>query len=34
MPDYFKKQGVRHAIVTTSDGILIGLLRLRLAQTS
>ena len=34
MPDYFKKQGVRHAIVTTSDGILIGLLRLHLAQST
>ena len=28
MPDYFKKQGLRHAIVTTSDGVLIGLIRL------
>lgn len=25
-PDYLKKQGVRHAIVTTSDGVLVGLL--------
>ena len=28
VPNYFKKQGVRHAIVTTSDGVLIGLIRL------
>jgi Mg/Co/Ni transporter MgtE len=32
MPDYLKKQGVRHAIVTTSDGVLIGLLRLQPAH--
>jgi hypothetical protein len=28
LPDYFTKQGVRHAIVTTSDGVLVGLIRL------
>jgi len=28
VPDYFKKQSVRHAVVTTSDGVLIGLLHL------
>jgi Mg/Co/Ni transporter MgtE len=28
VPDYFKKQGVPRAIVTTSDGVLIGLIRL------
>ena len=28
VPDYFEKQGGRHAIVTTSDGVLIGLIRL------
>ena len=28
MPGYFKKQGIRHALVTTSDGVLIGLLRI------
>jgi predicted transcriptional regulator len=28
MPDYVKKQGLRHAIVTSSDGVLIGLIRL------
>jgi Mg/Co/Ni transporter MgtE len=26
MPEYFKKQGIRHALVTTSDGVLIGVL--------
>jgi Mg/Co/Ni transporter MgtE len=25
MPTYFKKEGVQHALVTTSDGILVGL---------
>ena len=25
MPEYFKKQGLEHAAVTTSDGVLIGL---------
>jgi Mg/Co/Ni transporter MgtE len=34
MPDYVKKQGIRHAIVTTSDGLLIGLLRLHPAQST
>ena len=28
MPDYLKKQGVQRAIVTTSDGVLVGLLHL------
>ena len=28
VPEYFKKQGSRHALVTTSDGVLIGLLRI------
>ena len=28
-PEYLTKQGVRHALVTTSDGVLIGLLRLQ-----
>ena len=28
VPDYFKKQDVTRAIVTTSDGVLIGLIRL------
>jgi predicted transcriptional regulator len=32
VPDYFKKQGVRHAIVTTSDGVLVGLIRLHPAE--
>ena len=27
-PRYFKKHGVRHTLVTTSDGVLVGLLRL------
>ena len=27
-PQYFKKHGVRHTLVTTSDGVLVGLLRL------
>ncbi len=27
MPEYFKKQGIRHALVTSSEGVLIGLLR-------
>jgi Mg/Co/Ni transporter MgtE len=26
MPEYFKKQGIQHALVTTSDGVLVGLL--------
>jgi hypothetical protein len=26
MPGYFKKQALRHTVVTTSDGVLIGLL--------
>jgi len=30
--DYFKKRGVRHAIVTTSDGVLVGLIRLNPAE--
>ena len=34
MPDYLKKQGVRHAVVTTSDGVLIGLLRLHPAHNT
>jgi Mg/Co/Ni transporter MgtE len=34
MPDYLKKQGVQHAIVTTSDGILIGLLQLQSAHST
>ncbi len=34
MPDYIKTQGVRQAIVTTSDGILIGLLRLPSAEST
>ncbi len=34
MPDYLKKQGVQHAIVTTSDGVLIGLLHLQSAQST
>lgn len=25
MPEYFEKQGIRHALVTTCDGILVGL---------
>jgi len=25
MPAYFKKEGVQHALVTTSDGVLVGL---------
>ncbi len=25
MPAYFKKEGIQHALVTTSDGVLIGL---------
>jgi len=25
MPTYFKKEGVQHALVTTSDGVLVGL---------
>jgi hypothetical protein len=25
MPDYFQKHGLQHALVTTSDGVLIGL---------
>jgi predicted transcriptional regulator len=25
MPEYFKRQGIQHALVTTSDGVLIGL---------
>src|SRR5262249_18634805 len=33
VPDYFKKQGVRYAIVTTSDGGLVGLIRLHPAGT-
>jgi hypothetical protein len=33
VPDYFKKQGVRYAIVTTSDGVLVGLTRLHPAGT-
>ena|SRR2546425_464797 len=28
MPDYFKKQGIQSALVTTSDGVLIGIVRL------
>ena len=32
VPDYFKKQGIRHALVTTSDGVLIGLLSLHPAH--
>lgn len=32
MPEYFKKQGIRQALVTTSDGVLIGLLRMRPAD--
>jgi Mg/Co/Ni transporter MgtE len=27
-PQYFKKHGVRHTLVTTSDGVLVGLLRM------
>jgi len=27
-PQYFKQHGVRHTLVTTSDGVLIGLLRM------
>jgi Mg/Co/Ni transporter MgtE len=27
-PDYLKKQGIRYAVVTTSEGVLIGLLHL------
>ena len=34
MPDYLKKQGVQHAIVTTSDGVLIGLLHLHPAHSA
>src|SRR6266851_6554263 len=34
MPDYLKKQGVQHAIVTTSDGVLIGLLHLHPAHST
>ena len=34
MPDYLKKQGVQHAIVTTSDGVLIGLLHLQPAHST
>src|SRR6266851_4167036 len=34
MPDYIKTQGVRHAIVTTSDGVLIGLLHLHPAHST
>lgn len=25
MPTYFKKEGAQHALVTTSDGVLVGL---------
>ncbi len=28
MPDYFKKQGIQSALVTTSDAVLIGIVRL------
>jgi hypothetical protein len=28
MPDYLKKQRIPRALVTTSDGVLIGLLRI------
>jgi len=34
MPDYLKKQGVQHAIVTTSDGVLVGLLHLQPAHST
>jgi len=34
MPDYLKKQGIKHAIVTTSDGVLIGLLHLQPTQNT
>jgi CBS domain-containing protein len=34
MPDYLKRQGVQHAIVTTSDGVLIGLLHLQPAHST
>lgn len=27
-PQYFKRHGVRHTLITTSDGVLVGLLRL------
>ena len=30
-PQYFKKHGVRHTLVTTSDGVLVGLLRMEQA---
>ena len=31
MPEYLKRQSVAHALVTTSDGVLIGLLHIRSA---
>jgi Mg/Co/Ni transporter MgtE len=32
MPDYFKRRSIEHALVTTSDGVLIGLLHLESAE--
>jgi Mg/Co/Ni transporter MgtE len=31
VPEYFKRQGIQHAMVTTSDGVLIGLVHLQSA---
>lgn len=33
-PQYFKKHGVRHTLVTTSDGVLIGLLRMEQTRSA